>query len=259
MVFLSFDIEEFDAPVEFGHPIPFEKQIEISARGTEAILSLLKEKDVKATFFCTATFAMERPNLVQRITEEGHELASHGYYHSSFHVDDLLSSRLKLQEITGYDVVGFRMPRMQNVSGYVLKNAGYKYDSSLNPTWMPGRYNNLGKPTRPFISPEQLLVLPASVTPIVRFPLFWLCFHNLPMDIFNDLCIYTYRDKQYFNIYFHPWEFVHLPSDPLIKLPFYMRQNTGEEALFRLSALIDRLKRQNAQFGRCREMLEKVF
>ncbi|MDO4790047.1 MAG: polysaccharide deacetylase family protein [Porphyromonas sp.] len=258
MVFLSFDIEEFDAPIEFGCPISFEKQIDISARGTEAVLDLLKEKGVKATFFCTATFAMERPNLIQRIVQEGHELASHGFYHSSFKIEDLLNSRLKLQEISGYDVVGFRMPRMQNVPGYAIKQAGYKYDSSLNPTWMPGRYNNLGKPTRPFISPDQLPILPASVTPILRFPLFWLSFHNLPMEIFNDLCLYTYRNKSYFNIYFHPWEFVHLPSEPSVKLPFYMRQNTGEEALYRLSELIDRLKRQQAPFGRCREMIENI-
>ena len=58
MILLSFDIEEFDMPFEYHKEISFDEQIEISVKGTTIILDLLKKHDVKATFFSTATFAI---------------------------------------------------------------------------------------------------------------------------------------------------------------------------------------------------------
>ncbi|MEI9920206.1 MAG: hypothetical protein WDO14_15635 [Bacteroidota bacterium] len=56
-VLLSFDIEEFDVPVEdYGVKISLE-QIKISAEGTLTILDILHNYKVKATFFSTVTFA----------------------------------------------------------------------------------------------------------------------------------------------------------------------------------------------------------
>ena len=51
MVLLSFDIEEFDMPLEYKGEIPFEKQISISQTGLERILDILKNIMLKATFF----------------------------------------------------------------------------------------------------------------------------------------------------------------------------------------------------------------
>ena len=42
MILLSFDIEEFDMPFEYGKTISFEDQISISIEGTSLILDLLK-------------------------------------------------------------------------------------------------------------------------------------------------------------------------------------------------------------------------
>src|SRR4051812_21698810 len=107
MVLLSFDIEEFDMPFEYGKNIDFSDQIAISVHGSTTILDLLKKHSFKATFFSTATFAIHAPQIIERIKNEGHELASHGYYHSKFDKEDLLSSKLKLEELFGSEVVGF--------------------------------------------------------------------------------------------------------------------------------------------------------
>ena len=62
MVLLSFDIEEFDMPFEYNRDISFADQISISRTGTIAILDLLDKHQVKATFFCTVTFAENIPD-----------------------------------------------------------------------------------------------------------------------------------------------------------------------------------------------------
>ena len=84
MIYLSFDIEEFDMPKEYGYDIAFERQIAISREGLTAILNLLKKHNAKATFFSTVVFAQQVPDLIERLLSEGHELASHTYYHSEF-------------------------------------------------------------------------------------------------------------------------------------------------------------------------------
>jgi peptidoglycan/xylan/chitin deacetylase (PgdA/CDA1 family) len=48
---------------------------------TQEILSLLRKRDVKATFFVTGREASEHPDLARRIVAEGHELGNHTYTH----------------------------------------------------------------------------------------------------------------------------------------------------------------------------------
>ncbi len=51
MVLLSFDIEEFDMPLEYKGEISFDKQISISQYGLENILNILKNIRQKLLFF----------------------------------------------------------------------------------------------------------------------------------------------------------------------------------------------------------------
>lgn len=48
---------------------------------TSEILDVLKEKDVKATFFLLGNKMKQNPGLTERIFEEGHCLANHTYSH----------------------------------------------------------------------------------------------------------------------------------------------------------------------------------
>lgn len=254
MILLSFDIEEFDMPFEYGKSIDFSTQISLSLQGTQVILDLLKKHNVKATFFTTATFAIHAPQIVKQIIAEGHEIASHSYYHSKFSVEDLKKSKDKLDEISGSKVIGFRMPRMQPVDEKEIYNAGYIYNSSINPTYLPGRYNNFSKP-RTYFYFEKVLQIPASVSPIIRFPLFWLSFHNLPLWLYRKLCKSTYSKDEYLNIYFHPWEFI--PLQNKYNFPGYVSKNSGDKMTSRLDSLITWMKSQNYDFGTFKDFIKK--
>src|SRR5688572_2411915 len=237
-VLLSFDIEEFDMPLEYGKLIPFEEQIEVSRDGTKIILDMLYKRQIHATFFSTVVFASQAPDLIARICNEGHELASHGYFHSSFKNEDMLASRTELERLSNSKVKGFRMPRMKQVDDDELKKAGYLYNSSLNPTYLPGRYNNFLRPRTIFRSPCGIVQVPASVTPLVRLPLFWLSFHNLPIWSYKSACRWTMNRDKYLNIYFHPWEFMDL-AKPKYGLPKFVSKNSGDKMIDRFFKLIE--------------------
>ena len=256
MILLSFDIEEFDMPIEYGKTINFEEQILISKIGTSIILDILKKHKIKATFFSTVVFAQNAPELIKKIVDDGHEIASHTYYHSKFEVADLLKSKQALEQQTGQKVLGFRMPRMQPVDEKEIFKAGYTYNSSINPTYLPGRYNNFNKPRTYFIQ-ENVLQIPASVTPIVRFPLFWLSFHNIHLKLYLWLCRWTLKTDGYLNIYFHPWEFTNLDQKEKYNFPDYVSKNTGEKMAERLDYFISHMKNKNHPFGTFQQFIEK--
>ncbi|MDQ1100113.1 peptidoglycan/xylan/chitin deacetylase (PgdA/CDA1 family) [Chryseobacterium sp. SORGH_AS 1048] len=71
MVLLSFDIEEFDMPLEYQGEIPFDRQISVSQTGLGRILDLLKKHQVRATFFSTVVFAEHSKPLIERLLDEG--------------------------------------------------------------------------------------------------------------------------------------------------------------------------------------------
>jgi peptidoglycan/xylan/chitin deacetylase (PgdA/CDA1 family) len=257
MILLSFDIEEFDMPLEYDKTILFKDQMAISIAGTIAILDILKKHAIRATFYSTATFAIHAPELMQRIVDENHEIASHSYYHSDFKVEHLLQSKQKLEEITGEKIIGFRMPRMQPVEEIEIFNAGYVYNSSLNPTFLPGRYNNFNKP-RTYFKQEGVWQLPASVSPIIRFPLFWLSFHNLPLWLYQFLCKITLKKDKYLNLYFHPWEFTDLKDQERFGFPNYVSKNSGKDMIERMDKLISWMVKNKYSFYTTKELVEKM-
>ena len=123
-----------------------------------------------------------------------------------------------------------------------LLDADYSYNSSLNPTWVPGRYNNLTKPRTAHIR-SGILNIPASVTPMVRFPLFWLSFKNFPLAFIKTASLWTLRSDRYLNIYFHPWEFSDLRA---FGVPAFIKRIDGNRLLERLETYLLFLKRQAA-------------
>lgn len=257
MVLLSFDIEEFDMPFEYGKEISFADQIKISREGTIAILDLLLKHQVKATFFCTVVFAENIPDLLVRIVNEGHELASHGYYHSNFIPAHLQLSKLKLEELSGVEIKGYRMARMMPVDEKEIEKAGYVYNTSINPTYLPGRYNNFHV-SRTYFNKENVLQIPASVSPWVRFPLFWLSFHNLPLGIYKWISKITYKKDKYLNIYFHPWEFTNLEDVNRFGFPAYVRKNTGLKMIDRMDQYIHWMKSQKYPFGTFQDFIQHI-
>jgi peptidoglycan/xylan/chitin deacetylase (PgdA/CDA1 family) len=237
MIILGFDVEEFDMPYEYGKTLPFDEQISISTKGTLLILNLLKETGIKATFFCTAHYAMHQPDIILKMINEGHEIASHGYYHSDFKPQHLEQSKIVLEKISGTKITGYRMARMMPVDEAEIKKAGYLYNSSLNPTWIPGRYNNFNKP-RSWFFDQGVLQIPASVSPIIRFPLFWITFHNLPLYFIKKMSVAAHRKDGYLNLYFHPWEFTDLKQSAKFGFPSYVSKNSGDAFLDRIKQFI---------------------
>lgn len=249
---LSFDVEEFDMPLEYGHAIDPGRQLSVGREGLERILPLLGRPGLCATLFTTAHFAETYPEDMRPLALR-HEIASHTYFHSRFETGHLRASRLRLEEVTGARVTGLRMPRMRQVPMSDVASAGYRYDASLHPTWLPGRYNNLHLPRHVHVS-QGVARVPASVTPLLRLPLFWLAFKNYPYRVYLHLCRHTLRIDGHLSLYLHPWEFTDVRA---FGLPAYTVRGCTGRLLERLHRLVDDLAGE-AEFVRMDDLVGRI-
>jgi polysaccharide deacetylase family protein (PEP-CTERM system associated) len=115
-------------------------------RQTEALLSLLDELDVKATFFILGMAARAHPELVEAVFERGHEIGCHGDVHLTVHTQtpgefaaDLESARETIWRLTGREPIGYRAPAFSITrdAGWafdVLAEHGFEYDASQHDT-----------------------------------------------------------------------------------------------------------------------------
>lgn len=71
-------------------------------RYTNDILDILKEKEVKATFFVVGQQVKKNPEVLQRIAEEGHAIGNHTYSHKDL---SKLNKRQLIEEIKASDAV----------------------------------------------------------------------------------------------------------------------------------------------------------
>jgi peptidoglycan/xylan/chitin deacetylase (PgdA/CDA1 family) len=87
------------------------------ATNTPRLLDLLKERNVKATFFLVGTNVEAYPDIVKRIVSEGHEVASHSLTHPNLGkmaegsvTEQLERTHRAIKTACGVDVVSFRPP-----------------------------------------------------------------------------------------------------------------------------------------------------
>lgn len=254
-ILLTFDVEEFDIPREFGNEIEQGKQFEISRRGLLFLLGLLSKHNIKATFFTTANFARHNKDLIKELDEKGHEIACHGYEHSDSYLIDLskiLLAKQEIEEIIGKSMIGFRAPRFEIKNIPELSRFGFSYDSSIHPTFIPGRYINITA-NRKIHKIGNIMEIPISTLPLFRLPIFWLAFKNLPFIYSKIFTKINALFSNYTMLYFHPWEFADLSK---IKVPRYIKKKHGKELLNLLEKYILFCKNQGYNFNTVRGFLK---
>jgi len=156
-------------------------------QNTEWFLETLAEFNVKATCFILGEVAVKYPALIKKLSDSGHEVASHGFSHNQiFNLSrnefrqEVLDSKKLLEDITSSAVVGYRAPAFSIMPDTqwaleILVEEGYKYDSSIYPIsgkrygW-PGFGQDICKVDLP--SGKSIVEVPMSTAGLMgkRFP-----------------------------------------------------------------------------------------
>ncbi len=223
---MTVDVEDYFQVSAFAAHIPRESWESIPCRverNIDRILTLLDERQAKATFFTLGWIAERYPAMVKRIVSNGHELASHGWDHQRVSdqkpqefLDDIVRSKALLEDISGQKILGYRAPSFSIGSNTLwaldlLEEAGYRYSSSIYPI----QHDHYGMPNAPRFAfyPKNnggLLELPVTTVRLFKrnipaggggyFRLWPYTFSHWLLQRINHL------EKHSAIFYFHPWE-----------------------------------------------------
>ena len=91
---------------------------------TEKILEVLKKYGIKATFFVIGENASLSPDVLKKVSDEGHEIGNHTYDHKSIYKikSEFLLESIKRCEQTIYDITGKRPSLFRPPEGYLNDN-----------------------------------------------------------------------------------------------------------------------------------------
>lgn len=195
---------------------------------TEKFEEMVKKYDLKLTTFVTGAILDRHHPVLDRLKALGSRFETHSYSHPL-----KISPREKIADIErgieayeryfGERPAGYRAPQgiisMDEIR--FLSEQGLLYSSSLFPSYLPGRYNNLGFPTQPFIYRGiGLLEIPMSVIPLVRLPLTASHVNLFGFHLYRGL-IAVFGLPSFVNICMHLYDFCDVPS--YHSLPFMER------------------------------------
>ena len=221
---LTIDVEDYFQVSAFAPYIPrdhWERRDCRVERNVERILQMLDDHGTKATFFTLGWIAERHPQVVRRIVEQGHELASHGYGHErasdlteSAFFSDIDSAKKILEDLSGCAVTGYRAPSFSIGEGNLwafdcLERAGYRYSSSIYPI----RHDHYGMPDAPrFAHRVRGALVEVPVTTARLLNRNWPAsgggyFRLMPYALSSWLLRQVNQnDGQPVIFYFHPWE-----------------------------------------------------
>ena len=145
---MSVDVEDYFQVSAFESTVDRRRWDRLESRvcqNTDRLLAMFAEFDVRATFFVLGWVADRYPELIGRIAQAGHELASHGYSHRLVYDqspeefrEDITRARDAIERACGQRVYGYRAPSYSIVERSrwaldVLVEEGYLYDASIFP------------------------------------------------------------------------------------------------------------------------------
>lgn len=124
-------------------------------RGLDRILDILKERNIRGTFFVPGWIAENYQDKIMDISEQDHEIASLGYRHENMALlsieeqDEVIKKSITaIEKSCGIKPIGFRSPEgeltMETLR--IAKNNGFRYSSNLSDDDRP-YYKDLGNDT----------------------------------------------------------------------------------------------------------------
>ncbi len=264
---LSIDLEDW------YHPELIRRHVDSFSRdliqhSTELLLKLLNKYNTKATFFVLGEIAMKHPGLIKRIYKEGHEIATHGFSHRTLQEigpsglrDELRRFLIVMADILGnIEIKGIRLPSFSLTDDTkwaveIIKEYGFKYDSSVFPIKINNFYGVKGAPldiyglgSKDLRIPDDnstLKEFPITIFEIsgIRFPVsggFYL--RLLPLYIQVKLLRLINKSRP-FILYIHPWECCSdTPKIPLNIIANFISYYNMESALIKLECLLNNFK-----------------
>jgi polysaccharide deacetylase family protein (PEP-CTERM system associated) len=236
---LTIDLEDYYHATAFSANCSTGSHLSRVEQNAGRILDLLAKNGCLATFFTVGLVAEKFPGLIQRIIQEGHEVACHSYAHRQVFTltreqfyEDTHRAKSAIEGASGMRILGYRAPSFSFTKNTewafeVLAELGFSYDSSIFPIKHLA-FEMQNAPRHPFI-------IATRAGSILEFPMSTLQILGSRAPVAGGAYLrllpywHTRWGIRYLNsseghpvcVYVHPWEFD--PDQPRMEGSFTSR------------------------------------
>ena len=134
--FLTLDFEDW-YHLEYFKEIRKNQAFDFFIFKLDEFFNFLDNHDIKITVFVVAELALKYPDIIKKISNNGHEIACHGLDHDLVYnksyldfKNELIKAKKILEDIIKMPVYGYRAPcfSMMDERLEVLRDLKFKYD-----------------------------------------------------------------------------------------------------------------------------------
>jgi peptidoglycan-N-acetylglucosamine deacetylase len=282
----------FDCETDVGSFTPLYNGL---LHGTPAILDVLKQHGITATFFFTGDSARKHPQIVELVRDCGHEVGCHALHHETvgdplFEIPgdnpllpEEVENRLRVatdlvEKASGYRPASFRAPRLWSSTTVTnaLEKLGYVADASYPMFYFRDRLAPYHPSSDDWTQEGTLALVELpnfadlsmkSKDPFGRDMDQWPLFRTegaealmRHIDGYTGFC----NDRNvepFLCFYFHPWEMYPMPEGEIhygecaVRPDPFIVKNCGEYAVEQLSLLVKMLGDRGAKFLQARQVV----
>ena len=233
--------------------------------GIDKILDLLRRKDTKATFFVVGELLEFKPELLDLILDNEHEIGFHTMKHDRIDTPNFKErfeeEIKKFDKLTNGNSKGFRAPSFSlNVNSSwlidVLEENNYVYDSSV----MPAKTSLYGIPNaekKPYRISSKFLEGNSNDGKIIEFPMMVTKFlgkkvpaaggfylRTLPARIIENAIKYYEKENLPGVFYIHSWELTPelMPKMKLSKKDHFITFHNIDKAYSKMEDLLEKFQ-----------------
>ena len=258
---LGIDFEDWFHPELIKKYLKEEKFEPKVINGIGKILELLRKNDTNATFFVVGELLEYEPEILDKILENGHEIAFHTMYHTRLNdfnsKEQFLDELKKFSRLTNNKSKGFRAPTfsLDSSTSWAIKalvENNYIYDSSI----VPAKNSMYGHPNaqeNPYKISSKSIENQDENAKLMEYPLLVTRFlgkkvpagggfylRTLPMRIIKN-AIKEYEKKEIpATFYIHSWELTpeFMPRIKLSKKDNFITYHNIEKAYEKMEEII---------------------
>jgi len=268
---LGIDFEDWFHPELIQKYISKENNEPRVVEGINKIIELLRKNETKATFFVVGELLEFKPELLDIILENEHEIAFHTMKHTRI---DLPNRREQFQDeikqfdkLTGGRSKGFRAPSfsLNNNSSWlidVLEENNYEYDSSVVPV-KTSMYGMPNAERKPYKISRNFLEGDSTVGKIIEFPLLVTKFlgkkipagggfylRTLPLRVIENAIKSYEKEKIPGVFYIHSWELTpeFMPRINLSKKDNFITYHNIDKAYNKMEDLLKKYEFTSFEF-----------
>jgi len=228
------------------------------------LAQFLQELQIPLSLFITTNVLEKYPSSFEVAKSIGKDFHSHSHTHNTKNPDSVFEIEKSKKVFSKYfntNPLGYRAPQgvLKNGDIEELCKKGYKFSSSLFPSFRPGKYNNLFSPINPIIYTNGFIEIPFSVIKKIRYTFSLSYIKLLGFQVSRLLVkIFGLPNIVVFDSHLHDFitnekSFHSLPLH--IKFAYSIRRDKGEQYLLNVVKL---LKSMGYEFLTITELYEEI-